>query len=124
MLVRADSEGDDSSRDHIERRGNRFLMTRFENGKKVGESLMEFDIEKGSIKVATDGVEVGSANLGGTDQPTVLRDAKGPVSLLSVERDGKKYTQIELAGRKMLLEGRNWEVNIKDGDLFIVPTQK
>lgn len=118
VLSLADLSDGSSKGMRIERRGDTVVMLAYEDGKLVEKGRVSIDKKTGATTITGDGKELAFTNAG--NKTATLKDMLGTIKIRTEERDGKKYTVLDLGTRRIFFEGDSLKYQLgEDGEVFL-----
>ncbi|MBC7805244.1 MAG: hypothetical protein H7145_03750 [Akkermansiaceae bacterium] len=118
ILSLADFSDGSSKGMRMERRGDAMVMLVYEDGKLVEKGRVSIDEKTGATTITGDGKVLSFTNAG--NKTATMKDSVGTISIRTEERDGKKYTVLDLGTRRIFFEGDSVKLQIgDDGEIFL-----
>lgn len=103
--------------------GNGIEVLTYADGKPGDKTVLHFDPKNPtSVTAEVNGQQVASINTDTKNSTVTLTDASGAVTLRTLKRDGKDYTEVQLGERRLLIEGGSINAQSKDGVIVLTLT--
>lgn len=112
---------------HLQRleNGKGITFTTYKDGKIDSTNTISFDEENNQVSATVNGEKVGSVTKDDKDpgnNTLTLSDTSGKVVVRNVKQDGKEFVEVQLGDRRLLIEGANFNAELKEGVLVMSVT--